>query len=141
MDDKKLQHEPTAKDSPTWEEFYEMRIHAVAQLNDLEKKLDALATSQPEIIKVAIKEHVNGKIDKLTLAVNDYIRLDTERNQRKDGEYAERDEEDKKWKEEFGPYVKGLANLTLGGKILVVIALGISAIIGAVFAVKQLFIK
>lgn len=136
---------------PTIEQFYLLRKQSFQQINNFEKKLDEITTNQPEIIKLAVKEHVNGKIDnlsviaknneeminELTKTVTDYIQTDMERNKLKDEQY----ELDKKWKEEFGPYVKGVANLTIGGKIIVVIALGISAIIGAVFAVKQLFIK
>lgn len=126
---------------PTLEQYFEMRNHAVIQLKDFEKKIDSLISSQPDYIKQAIKEHVNGKIDKLTNTLNEYIRLDTERNQRKDEENAKRDEADKLWKKEFEPYIRGLANLALGGKIIVVFALGVTAVLGALYAVKEFFVR
>lgn len=46
--------------------------------------------------------------------------------------------EDTAWKEENAPYLKAIANITGAGKIVVVLAVGISTITGAWFAVKNL---
>ena len=50
-------------------------------------------------------------------------------------------DEDTKWKEENKPYLQALANVTGAGKILVWIALGFSAIIGAWFTIRELWEK
>ncbi len=47
--------------------------------------------------------------------------------------------DDTAWKKEQEPYLKALANITGAGKIMVIFAVGISAVIGAWVAVKHLF--
>lgn len=80
---------------------------------------------QLEQIKITIKESidktVNGKINALTLKVDNYIAKDDERWVR------------------YEPYMEGVAHVTGGAKIIVWLALGVSAILGAILAVKQYF--
>jgi len=73
------------------------------------------------VVGKAIQQHVNGKIDKIDKKIDDYIKSDNE------------------WKAEADPYLKGLANLTGGAKIIVWVAIGVSALIGAVLAIRKLF--
>jgi hypothetical protein len=42
---------------------------------------------------------------------------------------------DTKWKSEYSPYLKGLAGVTVGGKILIQIILGLASIGGAILAI------
>ena len=78
--------------------------------------LEELKSHIAETIKIV----VNGKIDKIDANLNTYIKEDTE------------------WKDEYEPYIKGLANVSGGVKILVWCAVGISALIGTFLGIKSL---
>lgn len=73
-----------------------------------------------ELIHDSINTSVNGKINVLTQKFDDYIVADM------------------KWKEEADPYIKGLANISGSAKIVVWLALGMSSIIGAWLAIKNI---
>lgn len=73
-------------------------------------------------IQTSIKSEVNGKIDRLTTSLQTYIKEDTA------------------WKIEAQPAIDVFKNLTGAGKIIVILAIGVSAIVGAISAVK-LFLK
>lgn len=64
---------------------------------------------------------VNGKIDNINNKLTDYIK------------------DDMKWKKEYEPYIKGLANITDGTKIVIWVAVAISSLIGAFLGIKELF--
>lgn len=74
-----------------------------------------------EHVAETVKTVVNGKIDRLNLKLDNYI------------------DSDMVWKEEYTPYIKGLANISGSAKIIVWIALGISACIGAFIGIKEFF--
>lgn len=72
-------------------------------------------------IEAAINKNVNGKIKILDAKVDAYIISDN------------------KWKDEYSPYLEGIANITGGGKILVWLAMAVSSIFGAYLLVKNYF--
>lgn len=72
-------------------------------------------------IQESIDKNVNGKINVLTEEFRDYVK------------------EDMAWKEEYEPYLKGLANLSGGAKLVIWFAVGISSLVGAFLAVKSLW--
>lgn len=74
-----------------------------------------------EHIENSVNRNVNGKIIGLVQKVDDYIKTDNE------------------WKEEYQPYIKGLANVSGGVKIMVWCAVGISAVIGAIMGIRKLW--
>ena len=49
-------------------------------------------------------------------------------------------ESDKIWKEMYTPYIKGLASLSDGGKIIVYIIITLSAVGGAILAIRRWFL-
>lgn len=71
-------------------------------------------------IETSINKNVNGKIINLADEFKDYVKGDME------------------WKSEYQPYIKGLANVSGGAKILVWVAVSVSAVIGAIVGVKNL---
>jgi hypothetical protein len=72
-------------------------------------------------IEVSVKKHINGTITSIQTQLEDYI------------------ESDNNWKKQYEPYIEGLANVSSGGKIIVAICLGISAITGTLIAIKAFF--
>ena len=72
-------------------------------------------------IELAINKNVNGKIKRLDEKIDAYI------------------VQDNAWKAEFEPYMKGLANVTGGGKILVWVTGAIISIAGAILVIKEHF--
>ena len=86
-------------------------------------------------IELTIVKVVNGKIDKVHCILE-------KQNETMDSFHNKVElhiEADNVWKKEYTPYIKGLANATGGIKILVWIAVGVSAIIGAIIGVKEFF--
>lgn len=80
--------------------------------------VDTIMHKMEKGIEESINRNVNGKINALTGKFDAYV----------EGDLA--------WKKDYEPYLKGLANLTGSGKILVALALGVSAIIGAIKLLK-----
>ena len=72
-------------------------------------------------IELAINKNVNGKIKRLDEKIDAYI------------------VQDNAWKAEFEPYMKGLANVTGGGKILVWVTGAVISIAGAILVIKEHF--
>jgi hypothetical protein len=70
-------------------------------------------------IELAINKNVNGKIKRLDEKIDAYIISDNE------------------WKKEFEPYVKGLSNVTGGGKILVWVSGAVVSIWGAILLIRE----
>lgn len=104
--------------------------------------MDELKTHIADVIKST----VNGKIDKqaqdmktflesFTIASREQVKYN-EGSRKLLTDYIVRDEE---WKTENEPYLKGLANLTGGAKIVVWVAIAIGSISGAWLAIKSLF--
>lgn len=117
--------------------------------------MDELKTQIADIIKTT----VNGKIDKLTIKVDEalevakaaastaYIASDGNRKMAKDTKdniqiltetldnYIKSDTD---WKKQNEPYLKGLANLTGSAKIVVWLCVGLSSVAGAWVAIKSL---
>ncbi len=83
---------------------------------------------QEPAIKQAIKEHVNGQFD----IFKDEFR-----------EYVEKDTKDKeailKWQKDFEPYVKGLASVSDGGRIVGKLVIFLGAVGAAILAIKGWF--
>lgn len=73
------------------------------------------------VIAKSIEKNVNGKINLLTQKVDAYIESDNQR-----------------WAE-YEPYIKGLASLSIGGKIVVWCVMAVGTIAGAIVAIKKLF--
>ena len=71
-------------------------------------------------IEKAIDKNVNGKIKRLDEKIDNYIL------------------QDNAWKSEFEPYMKGVANLTGSGKILLWLSIAVTSIGGAVLLIKNL---
>lgn len=88
---------------------------------------EILQKLEPAVEK-SIEKHVNGKIREvmtnqqiLNTKVDNYIQSDNA------------------WKEEADPYIKGLASVTIGGRIVLWIVGAIATLAGAILAVKKLF--
>lgn len=56
-------------------------------------------------------------------------------------EFRDHRAKDEAWKKEADPYIQGWMSLSTSAKIVVWLSLGISAIIGAFFGIKELFKK
>lgn len=82
-------------------------------VGDIMKRLDTA-------IEVSVKRHVNGNIIGIKQQLEDYIK------------------DDMVWKSEQEPYLKGLANLVGGGKILGTIGAGVVALSGAWLVIKSI---
>jgi hypothetical protein len=78
-------------------------------------------------IASSIETNVNGKIRVLTEEFRDH-KSHVEN-------YIENDE---MWKAEAEPYIKGLSNISGGAKIIIWLAVGVSALIGAFLAIKNI---
>ena len=72
-------------------------------------------------VEASISKYVNGKINTLTQKLDDYIA------------------EDLKWKAEYEPYLKGMASINLGGRIIIKAIITVGTIIGAWAVIKQFF--
>lgn len=88
--------------------------------------VDLIIHKQEPAIKQAIKEHVNGQFDRFKEEFRIYVVKDTQDK-----------EKIFKWQSEADPYIKGLANITGSGKIIVWIAIAITTIISAILAIKK----
>lgn len=90
---------------------------------DASNLADSILRRMDSHIESSVKRHVNGQITGIKKQIEDYIVSDNE------------------WKEEYQPYIKGLANLSGGAKILVWICVGISSVAGAFIIIKNLLFK
>lgn len=80
--------EQQTKDSPvTYENWYLAQKSMKESISDIKKQITEIQAEQPEHIKKAVKEIVNGKID----------RLQTGQDERKE-EFADYIREDMEWK-------------------------------------------
>ena len=70
-------------------------------------------------VSTGIEKYVNGKINKLTTIVEDHV------------------ERDNAWKEEYTPYIKGIASVSDGGKIVGKIIVFIAAVGAAILAIRK----
>lgn len=83
--------------------------------------VDEIMHKMEQGIELAINKNVNGKIKRLDEKLEAYII------------------QDNAWKSEFEPYIKGLANVTGGGKILVWFSGAVISIWGAILLIKEHF--
>lgn len=74
-----------------------------------------------QAINKQIEKSVNGGVREINKKLDDYILLDTQ------------------WKKDSQPALDNMKNLTGLGKTAFSLSLGVTAIIGAIFAVKKLF--
>lgn len=74
-----------------------------------------------ETVAASININVNGKINSLTRKFDEYV----------EGDLA--------WKKEYEPYLKGLANLSGGTKIVVWIMMAIGTVFGTLLSIKSYF--
>ncbi len=85
-----------------------------------EKRAERHHQERLDLMVSTIEKVVNGKIDSLRIEFHDYR------------------DEDKAWKKENEPYLRGLANLSGSAKIIVWVAIGVSSLIGAWIAIRSL---
>lgn len=83
-------------------------------IHKMETKIDAS-------IAKGIELHVNGKIKGLDSKIDTYIKSDNE------------------WKEKYSPYLEGIVGVSVGGKIIVKLILGIAAVGAAILAIYKWF--
>lgn len=74
-----------------------------------------------ETIAVSINTNVNGKINSLTRKFDEYVTSDL------------------LWKKEYEPYLKGLANLSGGTKIVIWAMMAVGTIFGALLSIRSYF--
>lgn len=72
-------------------------------------------------MKQEIRFTVNGKIDSLSRDFKQYVK------------------DDMAWKVEAQPAIDAFSNLTGAGKIIVIICIGVSAVVGALLTIKTYF--
>lgn len=83
-------------------------------IHKMETKLDSS-------IDKAVAKYTKGKLDKMNDKIDVYIKSDNE------------------WKEKYSPYLEGIVGVSIGGKILVKLVLGIAAVGGAILAIYKWF--
>jgi hypothetical protein len=83
-------------------------------IHKMESKLDVG-------IQKGIETHVNGKIKNIDRKIDDYIKSDNE------------------WKSKYSPYLEGIVGVSVGGKILIKLVLGIAAVGGAILVIYHWF--
>ena len=97
--------------------------------------VDLILHRMEPVIKESIDRNVNGKIVKLTEKIDvhvknfdDYIILDTDWK-----------DDDKKWKAEYEPYLKGMVSIGLSGRIIIWTIISLGSVAGAIVAIKKFF--
>jgi|ERR1035437_4597140 hypothetical protein len=86
-------------------------------------------------LKETVVQTVNGKIDKIHKILEGQNEVVNEMKTKIETHI----ENDTTWKEEYTPYIKGLANVSGAGKILITVAVGLSSVIGLIVAIKTYF--
>lgn len=71
------------------------------------------------VVATSIEKNVNGKINKLTDKLDDYIKSDNQ------------------WKSEYEPFLKGVASVSFSGKILLKLVVVIGTILGVYLTIKN----
>lgn len=89
------------------------KAESSALVNEIFKRID-------ENIEASVKKHVNGKISEIKDKLDDYVKSDL------------------KWKAEYEPYIKGLANVSSAAKIFIWVCSGITALSTAIVAISYM---
>jgi hypothetical protein len=111
------------------------KVHQAGKKETSDLAGDILAKMNTKITE-SIEKTVNGKINNLTKMMNEQNGVISEHFNKVDAHMVKDDE----WKEEYTPYIKGLASITDGGKIMVYIGVTLAAVGGAILAIRRWFL-
>lgn len=115
-----MEPEKTKESAVTYQDWYGAQLQTKERFENLHKQIQAIQDKQPEILEALLQKYVNGKIDKIGLKLDTYIK------------------EDNEWKYRANPTVDLGNNVRGFGKVMVYL-LGIGAgIFGVLKAIAEL---